>query len=95
MNLSCATANQMQQLAEACAPAKFGLNQTNVLDETYRKAGKLDASDFSIKFDPERVGLVRTVRTELVEEGRRAAYGVRAELYKLNVYGTFESSRIL
>ena len=88
VNLASATAEQLQQLTETCAPATFGVNQKDVLDETYRKAGKLDASDFSIRFDPLQAGLIKAVRTELVEEGRSSsANDVRAELYKLNVYG--------
>lgn len=32
----------LRRLAEACDPAAFGLDKQNVLDESYRKAGKLD-----------------------------------------------------
>lgn len=56
-------------------------------DETYRKAGKLDASDFMLRFTPETVGLLDIVRAELLVEGLRSTESIRAELYKLNVYG--------
>lgn len=57
-------------------------------DETYRKAGKLDASYFALKFSPEALGLLDTVHAELlVEGGKKATDAIRAELYKLNVYG--------
>ena len=81
-------------MADACEPATFGLNQEDVYDETYRKAGKLDSSNFALKFDPADLGLVDLIRTEMLEEGRtlsdtkpELAHRVRAELYKLNVYG--------
>ena len=79
-------------MADACEPATFGLNQEDVYDETYRKAGKLDSSNFALKFDPADLGLVDLIRTEMLEEGRtlsdtkpELAHRVRAELYKLNV----------
>ena len=65
------------------------MNQQDVYDETYRKAGKLDAADFGLKFDPVQAGLLDIVHAELVEEGRRKRLPIRAELYKLNVYGTY------
>lgn len=67
--------------------ATFGLNQEHVLDETYRKAGKLDVGSFATKFDPVHSGLISTLR-EVLLEGHGAAKSIRAELYKLNVYST-------
>ena len=70
------------------------MNQEDVYDETYRMARKMDASDFALKFDPTRLGLIDSIRTEMLEEGRELrktkpelARDVNAELYKLNVYG--------
>ena len=94
INLADATPEDLQALADACEPATFGRNQEDVYDETYRKAVKLDSSNFALKFDPVQLGLVDVIRTEMLEEGKKliverpeAGRGVRAELYKLNVYG--------
>ena len=94
INLADATPEDLQALADACEPATFGRNQEDVYDETYRKAFKLDSSNFALKFDPVQLGLVDVIRTEMLEEGKKliverpeAGRGVRAELYKLNVYG--------
>ncbi|KDQ65042.1 hypothetical protein JAAARDRAFT_167888 [Jaapia argillacea MUCL 33604] len=86
INLSKATAEQLHLLSDACQPATFGLNQQDVLDETYRKAGKMDSSNFATKFSPEAAGLIDLVRSELLE-GHEGTKHVIAELYKLNVYG--------
>ncbi len=71
------------------------LNQKDVLDDTYRKAGKLNAEDFATKLDVVKAGLVDAVRYNLFE-GVQSKNIVRAELYKLNVYGWIPSmSRII
>lgn len=77
----------LRRLADDCDPASFGRNSEAVLDEIYRKAGKLDAAHFSAVFDPERCGLMDQLRCLLLE-GHNESTGVRSELYKLNVYGT-------
>lgn len=87
LNLSTATETQLQHLSSACEPATFGLNQQDVHDETYRKAGKLDKTDFSPAFDALRAGLIKTVEEELVVPRYRKDITIRAEMYKLNVYG--------
>ncbi|KAI8992787.1 hypothetical protein BD414DRAFT_535368 [Trametes punicea] len=56
---------ELQRLAETCEPATFGVDQTDVYDETYRKAGKLDRRDFSLNFSPHAAGLLDHVHTEL------------------------------
>ena len=43
-----ATANEVQLLAESCQPADFDINRQNAMDESYRKARKLDAMNFSM-----------------------------------------------
>ena len=53
---------------------------------SYRKAGKMDVSDFMMRFDVERSGLSEFVRGQLLE-GDEDMKGMRTELYKLNVYG--------
>ncbi|TDL27743.1 hypothetical protein BD410DRAFT_738968, partial [Rickenella mellea] len=81
-----ATETQLDKLAKACQPATFGLNQEDVLDENYRKAGKMDLNQFSINFNPERLGIAKAVQSLLLgwDEGDR---NIVLEPYKLNVYG--------
>ncbi|EJD46049.1 hypothetical protein AURDEDRAFT_184405 [Auricularia subglabra TFB-10046 SS5] len=82
-----ASVSELEKLAAGCKPATFGVNEQDVLDESYRKAGKLDRNDFSLNLDVVSSGLLRTVKDSLFswEESPR---GIKAELYKLNVYGT-------
>ena len=71
---------------QACQPASFGRGGEDVLDESYRKAGKLDASAFATPLVPERTDLARIVRDFLLE-GEDNKLDVMMELYKLNIYG--------
>ncbi|KAI0747522.1 hypothetical protein C8Q74DRAFT_1212530 [Fomes fomentarius] len=87
LNFSNATPTQLQLLAEACQRATFGVNQQDVLDETYRKAGKLDNDEFMIRFDPTRSGILDIVHSELAIDRLIVEDAIRPELYKLNVYG--------
>ncbi|TVY40821.1 hypothetical protein LOCC1_G004633 [Lachnellula occidentalis] len=82
-----------QELLEACDPATFGLGGRDVLDEQYRKAGKLDTNRFSTSFHPHDYGIVDTISQTLLPSAlshimrdRFEHRGVLAELYKLNVY---------
>ncbi|KAK4183046.1 putative 2og-fe oxygenase family protein [Podospora australis] len=82
------TQQQQQQdvsgLVAEMAPATFGLGGKDVYDEEYRKAVKLDTSQFATNFCPYDVGIMDVVTKILVPAlGDRTA---RAELYKLNVY---------
>ena len=43
---------KFEQLLKDCAPASFGRGGADVVDETYRKAGKLDCTEFSSDFNP-------------------------------------------
>lgn len=84
------------QLAKDCQPATFGFGGENVLDERIRKAGKLEASEFSTSFNPYDYGIVDAVAQALLpgiarpdfqgENKSPEHWGVVAELYKLNVY---------
>ncbi|KAI1740228.1 hypothetical protein F4680DRAFT_448423 [Xylaria scruposa] len=73
-------------------PATFGLGSEDVLDESYRKASKLDTSRFSSTFNPYEMGIIDAVGQLLLpnlqvgKEKVSLQRGVRAELYKLNVY---------
>ncbi len=76
----------LAELQATCEPAMFGRNDETILDETYRKAGKMDTSEFALRFDAQRDGLLDVVRSSLLlgEQSRRS---ITAQLYKLNVYG--------
>lgn len=78
-----ASQSAFSDLINACEPATFGRGSEDVLDETYRKAGKIDEASFSTDFNPYEYGIVDVVSRSLVQ---RDQYGIRAELYKLNVY---------
>ena len=84
MNLFHPSPEALERLADACDPATFGINDQDVYDESYRKAGKLSAGEFSTGLDV--VNLIKIVRNNLLR-GRQAQKPVRAELYNLNVYG--------
>ncbi|KAF9475380.1 hypothetical protein BDN70DRAFT_908169 [Pholiota conissans] len=77
---------QLKALADACSPASFGRDQEDIHDESYRKAGKMDTADFCTHFSPWDSGVLKTIIDSLFKtEGSFA--NVKAELYKLNVYG--------
>lgn len=86
LELSRASESELENLARACDPATFGVNQEDVLDESYRKAGKLDVANFATKFKLEKSGIMDAVCAALLE-GHDSNRHVEAELYKLNVYG--------
>jgi hypothetical protein len=77
----------LEQLAEACEPASFGVNEKEVLDETYHKAGKMDPERFASLLDPVRTKLMKIIRYSLLE-GTQSTDDITVELHKLNVYST-------
>jgi hypothetical protein len=87
VDLSRPTGDELRDLSAACDPATFGVHNEDRLDESYRKAGKLDYSDFATRFHPMDSGLIDIIHSELVGGGK----AIRAELYKLNVYGLFHT----
>ena len=74
-------------LLSACQPATFGFQGTDVLDQGYRKAGKLDPTQFSSNFHPHDCGMLDSVQQFLLPavSAGNMPHSVRAELYKLNV----------
>lgn len=84
-----------QQLLLDCQPATFGRGGGDVLDESYRKAGKLDSTHFSSSFSIYESGILEQVArwllpgsracTKTEETGNQAHCSISAELYKLNV----------
>ncbi|KAJ7441018.1 hypothetical protein B0H11DRAFT_1882487 [Mycena galericulata] len=88
IDLQTATGSDLMQLESACEKATFGVNQTDVLDETYRKAGKIDLNKFASRLDVVSSGLLDAISPDmLVGQSVDANKVLRAELYKLNVYG--------
>lgn len=81
------TPSALEHLERTCDPATFGVDDRDVLDESYRKAGKLDNQHFAFNLDAGRVGLLEAIRMGLFP-GRDERKAIHAELYKLNVYGT-------
>jgi hypothetical protein len=53
--------SELEQLAQVCEPASFGVNDKDVLDETYRKAGKMDSELFSTPLVPEHTDLIKVL----------------------------------
>jgi len=84
--------SSFHDLLEDCTPATFGHRGQDVLDENYRKAGKLDRKQFSVDFHPHDYGIIDAINQLLLPEvkgsnpeGREEHKGIVAELHKLNV----------
>ncbi|KAI4660751.1 uncharacterized protein J4E79_005319 [Alternaria viburni] len=77
----------LAKLLEGTEPAGFGYKGKDIIDESYRKASKLDTSAFSTNFCPYETGIIDVVAQALLPLSPDQSQGVRAELYKLNVYG--------
>ncbi|KAI0302514.1 hypothetical protein BC826DRAFT_965854 [Russula brevipes] len=85
VNFTNATADELEQLAQTCQPATFGRNDKDVMDETYRKAGKMDPELFSTPLVYEYTDIVKIVRDCLLD-GTDSLRKLKVEPYKLNVY---------
>lgn len=81
------TQDAFNTLVADCQPATFGVGSQEVLDEEYRKAGKMNTEDFCTDFNPYEHGIVDTINQVLAQASVTDArgLGVKAELYKLNV----------
>ncbi|PPQ72211.1 hypothetical protein CVT24_002368 [Panaeolus cyanescens] len=85
VDFSNVTDSDLEALSDACQPASFGVGGQDILDVSYRKAGKMDTSRFSSQFSPVTHGIIDLIREDLFKgEDER---GIGVELYKLNVYG--------
>jgi hypothetical protein len=82
-----------EQLLRDCQPATFGRAGKNVLDETYRKAGKLDAASFCTNFNLHNLCIIDTITHALAPSMSvgfsTSVASIRAELYKLNVRASY------
>lgn len=74
------------KLLRDTTPASFGFKGQDVIDEKYRKASKLDTNAFSTNFNPYEVGIIDVIGQALLPKDPIQTQGIRAELYKLNVY---------
>ena len=79
--------DELEQLTQACDPASFGVNEKEVLDENYRKAGKMDSERFASQLDPVQTDLMKIIRGHLLE-GTQSRDHIIVKLHKLNVYST-------
>ncbi|KAI1101258.1 hypothetical protein F4804DRAFT_347774 [Jackrogersella minutella] len=87
--ISPSTSDNLFHLVADMIPATFGRGGQDVLDETYRKALKLDPSEFCVDFSPYECGIIDTVAQVLLPDWQKDSTnprGVKAELYKLNIY---------
>ncbi|EDR00473.1 uncharacterized protein LACBIDRAFT_313386 [Laccaria bicolor S238N-H82] len=75
----------LQVLLEACQPAPFGVDNKDVLDETYRKAWKMDNANFATRLDVVNTGILESIRSMLMQGNENKK--IRLEMYKLNIYG--------
>ncbi len=62
------SSHDLQQLIASCQPATFGRGGEEVLDDDYRKAGKLDTTAFVTTFCPYNAGIVDVVAQLLVPQ---------------------------
>ncbi|KXN86479.1 hypothetical protein AN958_10013 [Leucoagaricus sp. SymC.cos] len=86
VNLKSFSEEDITALINACDPAPFGRGTESVLDETYRRALKLDDGDFVWRFTPDSGKFVAELAQRLCPWDT-FDNGIRAEPYKLNIYG--------
>ena len=84
-NSTSGAGKSVMKLVEDTTPASFGYQGEDFIDETYRKASKLDPTAFSTNFNPYEAGIIDIIAQTLLPAGGSQFQGIRAELYKLNV----------
>jgi hypothetical protein len=62
------SSKELQELLAVCQPATFGRGGEDVLEEDYRKAGKLDHSAFATNFCPYEAGIIDVVTQLLLPQ---------------------------
>lgn len=78
----CRNHQALNDLYYAGDKASFGKGDEDVYDPSYRKARKIDATSFSLQFCPYKAGIINRIKREIIPVNK----GVRAELYKVNIY---------
>ncbi|EEB96184.1 hypothetical protein MPER_04725, partial [Moniliophthora perniciosa FA553] len=86
LNLASATTEQLTKLVSACDAAPFGRGAQTVMDESYRKALKLELAQFATPFDLAATGILHKIQQDLVDTDTALRRPIRAEPYKLNIY---------
>ncbi|KAJ6016537.1 hypothetical protein N7540_011128 [Penicillium herquei] len=83
-----ATADSLTHFLKDCEPATFGRGNQEVLDKSYRLASKMDVQHFSCDYSPYDNRVMEKVSQALAfrDSADNSHRGLRAELYKLNVY---------
>lgn len=87
--------DSVEKLVIGTQPASFGFQGQDIIDESYRKALKLDTSAFSTNFCPYEAGIIDVIGQALLPKLPAASQGIRAELYKLNVSSFPNSYNVL
>ncbi|KAJ7738026.1 hypothetical protein B0H14DRAFT_3516169 [Mycena olivaceomarginata] len=67
IDLGNAKEEDLVALASACDRATFGMDQKDVLDECYRKAGKMDLAKFAARPDVVASGLVDAISPDILQ----------------------------
>jgi hypothetical protein len=76
---------ELERLYNLAEPASFGKGQESVLDPSYRSARTLLTDDFAINLRPDHALLNQIKELMLVSSNGNEF--VRAELYRVNIYG--------
>jgi hypothetical protein len=87
--------SSVTRLVAGTQPASFGFQGQDIIDESYRKASKLDTSAFSTNFCPYEAGIIDIIGQALLPRDLGSSQGIRAELYKLNASIRVLNSSIL
>jgi hypothetical protein len=77
--------SELERLYNLAQPASFGKGQESVLDPSYRSARTLLSENFSINLRPDHV-LLNQIKELMLTNSNTNEY-VRAELYRVNIYG--------
>ncbi|KAJ5114130.1 hypothetical protein N7456_002664 [Penicillium angulare] len=83
---------RLKQLISDCEPATFGYKKEDILDPSYRNAGKLDPNRFACNFHPCEHGILENIEQILLpglnntEQNTLPFRKLSVELYKLNIY---------
>jgi len=83
INLAHASLNELEQLAQACEPTAFDVDDA---EGSSVKAGKMDAGRFALMLAPDHTILEKLIK-DYHFEGSQARNKLTIELLKLNVYG--------
>ncbi|KIK57157.1 hypothetical protein GYMLUDRAFT_229413 [Collybiopsis luxurians FD-317 M1] len=86
LNMANASEQELASLISVCEAAPFGRGTETVLDESYRKALKLDLSQFATPFDLAGTSILHQIQQDLVDIDTSLRRRIRAEPYKLNIY---------